>query len=104
MSKLIDLTGQDFGYWHVIERAPNDKYGKAYWLCKCSLCGETIKKVAGTHLRSGASTSCGCTKMEKMRQASIKDETGKQYGFLKVEKQATAEEIPENKNGIYRSN
>lgn len=29
MSKLIDLTGQDFGYWHVIERAENDKQGKA---------------------------------------------------------------------------
>ena len=25
MSKLIDLTGQDFGYWHVLERAENDK-------------------------------------------------------------------------------
>ena len=24
MSKLIDLTGQDFGYWHVLERAKND--------------------------------------------------------------------------------
>ena len=29
MSKLIDLTGQDFGYWHVIERGPNDNSGKA---------------------------------------------------------------------------
>jgi hypothetical protein len=23
MSRVIDLTGQDFGYWHVIERGPN---------------------------------------------------------------------------------
>ncbi len=29
MSKLIDLTGQDFGYWHVIERGPNTKDGRA---------------------------------------------------------------------------
>ena len=28
MSKLIDLTGQDFGYWHVLERAENDKSGR----------------------------------------------------------------------------
>ena len=27
MSKLIDLTGQDFGYWHVIERAENRANG-----------------------------------------------------------------------------
>ena len=31
MSKLIDLTGQDFGYWHVIERAENRANGRAYW-------------------------------------------------------------------------
>lgn len=101
MSRIIDLTNQDFGYWHVIERAPNDKYGKAHWLCQCTLCGETVKKVSGTHLRSGASTSCGCTKMEKMRLASIKNETGKQYGFLKVERQALAEEVPKGKTGVY---
>lgn len=29
MSKLIDLTGQDFGYWHVIKRAENAPNGKA---------------------------------------------------------------------------
>lgn len=67
MSKLIDLTGQDFGYWHVLNRGPNDKNGKAYWICKCTLCNKTIKAVSGAHLRAGRSTSCGCTKMEKMR-------------------------------------
>ena len=29
MSKLIDLTGKDFGYWHVIERGENTKDGRA---------------------------------------------------------------------------
>lgn len=29
MSKLINLTGQDFGYWHVIERAPNGAGGRS---------------------------------------------------------------------------
>ena len=29
MSKLIDLTNKDFGYWHVIERGPNNKNGRA---------------------------------------------------------------------------
>lgn len=94
MSKLIDLTGQDFGYWHVIERGPNDKRGKAYWMCHCTLCDKTTKLVSGSHLRGGKSTSCGCTKMEKMRQASIKQEAGKVYGYLKVERMATEDELP----------
>ena len=94
MSKLIDLTGKDFGYWHVLERGPNDKSGRAMWLCHCTLCDQTTKMVSGCHLRGGRSTSCGCTKMEKMHQASIKDESKKTYGFLFVERIATEEEKP----------
>lgn len=101
MSKLIDLTNQDFGYWHVIERGPNDKTGKTMWLCKCTLCNKTIKLVNGSHLRSGKSTSCGCTKMEKMRQSNIKNEQGKTYGFLYVERMATKEEKPRDVESIY---
>lgn len=101
MSKLIDLTNQDFGYWHVIERGPNDKNGKAKWLCHCTLCDKTTKLVAGSHLRGGRSTSCGCTKMEKMRQASIKNEEGKTYGFLYVERMAKPEEKPRDIESIY---
>ena len=102
MSILIDLTNKDFGYWHVIERGPNNSRGRAQWLCKCTLCNKTIKLVDGAHLRSGRSTSCGCTKMEKMRQINIKHEEGKTYGFLFVERMATKEEKPRQDNeGIY---
>ena len=101
MSKLIDLTGQDFGYWHVLYRAPNDKGGKAYWHCICTACGKE-KNVSGSHLRSGASTNCGCIRMEKMRQAIIKHEEGKTYGYLYVERMATEEEKPRHdRDGIY---
>ena len=100
MSKLIDLTDQDFGYWHVLKRAEN-RNGRAYWLCKCTACGKE-KEVAGAHLRGGRSTNCGCVRMEKMRQASIKNEQGKTYGFLYVERMATEEEKPRNdRTGIY---
>ena len=34
MSKMIDLTGQTFGYWQVIERGENSKSGRARWLCQ----------------------------------------------------------------------
>lgn len=59
---LIDLTGQYFGLWKVIERAETRKYsggGQAVcWKCQCK-CG-VIKSVPGRDLKSGASQSCGC--------------------------------------------
>ena len=101
MSKLIDLTNQYFGYWKVLERAKNTKDGRAKWLCECQACG-TVKVVDGSHLRGGRTTNCGCIRMEKMRQASIKDEIGKTYGFLKVIRQSTLEERPrKDSHGVY---
>ena len=52
IKKFKDITGEKFGDWTVLEA---DKQG--YWKCKCS-CGN-IKSVAGWHLRSGRSKSCG---------------------------------------------
>lgn len=101
MSKLIDLTDQDFGYWHVIQRANNNTGGRARWQCLCTAC-QTIKDVDGSHLRAGRSTNCGCIRMEKMRQASIKNEQGKTYGFLYVERIATDDEKPrQDRHGVY---
>lgn len=57
--KLIDLTGQQFGYLKVIKRLENDtKTNKSRWLCKC-VCGKEIN-VSGDNLRSGGQKSCGC--------------------------------------------
>ena len=39
MSKLIDMTGQDFGYWHVMYKTnKRNVSGVIYWHCKCK-CG-----------------------------------------------------------------
>ena len=100
MSRLIDMTGQDFGYWHVLYRA-NNTTGRAKWHCVCTACGKE-KDVDGAHLRAGRSTNCGCIRMKKMRAAVIKDETGKIYGFLKVNREATEEEKPrKDRTGVY---
>jgi len=56
MSKLIDLTGQKFGKWTVLERAQNYKSGLARWLCRCD-CGRE-KIVYSRHLRTEASQQC----------------------------------------------
>ena len=58
MSKLINLTGQRFGFWVVKNRIINNKNGQVQWLCLCE-CGKE-KSVSSNSLRSGNSTSCGC--------------------------------------------
>ena len=57
MSRIIDHTGQTFGLWTVLERAPGN--GKrAQWLCRCACGAERV--VDGGNLRGGYSKSCGC--------------------------------------------
>lgn len=50
-----DLTGLDFGDWHVIKYVGNQNY-----LCKCSCGKEQVKN--GRELRRGNSRSCGHNK------------------------------------------
>ena len=52
---LIDLTGQQFVNWFVIERHGTGHH-PVLWLCRCE-CGH-IKPVRGQDLRGGTSKSC----------------------------------------------
>lgn len=66
MTPVIDLTGQRFGGWTVIARAPNSRRGQAMWRCACS-CGST-GIVKGAALRRGHSRSCvGCARAGRRR-------------------------------------
>lgn len=65
MSKLIDLTNMKFGRLTVIDRAENDKQGRARWLCSCE-CGNKVI-VEGTHLRRGQK-ACSCLIKEGNRK------------------------------------
>lgn len=61
MEKIVDLTGKHFGELMVLKRS--FKKGNAiYWTCQCS-CGN-IKDIAGKHLKSGGTKSCGCKQQE----------------------------------------
>jgi len=62
MAKFIDITGEKFGRLTVVERAENNKFGDAQWLCKCE-CG-TEKAVTGYKLRNGHTKSCGCLSVD----------------------------------------
>lgn len=90
MSKRIDLTNQIFGSWKVIEfdKERSNSHG-SYWKCICLNCNK-IKSVRSTHLRSGRSTSCGCS-MSKVK-------IGDRFGFLE------AISINNEKSGLGKGN
>lgn len=70
MSKVIDIVGQKFGRWTVLEyKGCIDKtYNRHRWLCKCD-CG-TIKEVEGNSLKRGSSKSCGCLRNERVKESN----------------------------------
>lgn len=81
MGFQIDLTGQRFGRWTVIEFDTN-KSGQTYWKCKCD-CGNE-KSVSSGRLRSGESQSCGCLSREKTAARFRKDISNQKFGRLTV--------------------
>jgi hypothetical protein len=76
-SELVDLTGQTFGRWRVLERIPGQR-GRTSYRCRCA-CGNE-KVVRHDNLRSGASRSCGCLQRKPAREASKGDEPGLGHG------------------------
>lgn len=66
MSRRLDLTGQRFGRWRVLELAESPGwYADAAWLCRCD-CG-TARIVRAVKLRIGHSRSCGCLRRDVTR-------------------------------------
>lgn len=66
MRRKNDYTGEKFGKWTVIGKAPNHitrgGYPVSMWDCVCE-CG-TRRAVRGNDLRLGKSVSCGCSLAE----------------------------------------
>lgn len=81
---LIDLQGQKFGKWTVLERykgADNQERRKdSRWLCLCE-CGNS-RAVLANSLTTGKSLSCGCWKQSKLEMLVNKylQETGMTLG------------------------
>lgn len=83
MGKRIDITGQQFNRWTVLEFGPTETAKhpkKSYWKCECS-CG-AVKSVRGDRLRNGESRSCGCLKIEEFVDRTKKDLTNQKFGKL----------------------
>ena len=83
MAKAIDLTGQVFGRWTVLERDYSSPGQGARWICKCSCSNGTIRSVKSQSLRSGRSQSCGCLQKE-IAGSTLIDITGETFGELTV--------------------
>lgn len=99
MRPAIDMTGQVCGRLTVIERSGSTAQGLATWKCQCS-CG-VIVTVAGGHLRSGASTSCGCAQRDLMR---TRQTTHGMHGttiYIRWQSMINRCEVPTSTNYIY---
>ena len=70
MRKLIDLTGQSFGNWKVLQYA-----GSSYWLCECQCDKHIKKKVYRSSLLSGNSKGCGYCNRGRPRKTNNYDLT-----------------------------
>ena len=69
----IDLIGQKFERLTVIENVGSKPNGSVLWKCRCD-CGNEI--ITETRLlRSGNTKSCGCLKIDKLRERTIKRNT-----------------------------
>lgn len=76
MGKFIDLTGQQFNRWKVLEYN-----GGSEWLCECQCENHTLQLINGNILRSGRSK--GCRKcMYKNGSSQLKDISGQKFGEL----------------------
>ena len=81
-NSLKDLVGKRFGSLLVIKRDDSKPKGHGktvFWICQCD-CGNIVS-IAGNHLKSGHTKSCGCY---KPTSPNFINEIGNKYGMLTV--------------------
>lgn len=67
----LDLTGQTFGELRANYITGRTKHRNTIWHCTCLACGRASEVTSGD-LRSGHTTSCGCTKAARIAKARTK--------------------------------
>lgn len=70
MGKFEDLTNRQFGCLTVIG-IDDEKYKitkRIHWKCKCNCGSNNIISVQTSDLKSGKTSSCGCKRIEKIRE------------------------------------
>ena len=69
-SNYENLKNQKFNLLTVKDYAGKDKNNHAIWKCECE-CGN-ITFVTATHLKTGHTTSCGCTKESQYERCLLR--------------------------------
>lgn len=92
---FIDMTGEVHGFLTVIERDTSRK--GSYWKCKCS-CGNIIIARRDQLIRANnPKISCNDCFAKRVSKQKMKNEIGKQYGYLTV-----IERVPDIRKGEAR--
>lgn len=76
------LPGDQVGHWTILYRADGYKGKGAFWHVRCECGNET--DVLGEHLRTGASSSCGCVSRKNASERQLIDLVGERFGLLTV--------------------
>jgi hypothetical protein len=87
MPLLQNLLGQQFGDLTVRNAASNSRAGRRRWVCSCACDGKTVV-VAGCHLISGHTRSCGCRRKQIAGARFFKNRIGQRFGRLIVLQEA----------------
>lgn len=58
--KIINMKGKHIGDLTVKKFSHTDDRNRAYWICKCDVCG-CLVKVRGDNLRRGTGINCSWT-------------------------------------------
>lgn len=83
-SKRQNIIGKRFGRLVVVELIERKIHGTMSfrWRCVCDCGNETTAKTAD--LNRGHVSSCGCLRIDRLREASFNDLSGKRFGDLTV--------------------
>ena len=68
-ARKLNLLREKFSRLTVIENVGSDKNYNSLWLCECQ-CGNKII-VVGKQLKHGVTKSCGCLKIDLLKERSI---------------------------------
>lgn len=71
MSKIIDLTGKQFGRLTVIKECGRDNRGGKLWLCRCNCGNKEDIIVKSYNLTHNHTRSCGCLVLERITKHNM---------------------------------
>lgn len=74
MGEKIPMIGNRYGRLVVIEEAPSQNQ-RSMVICKCD-CGNITKAITASDLRRGKTNSCGCLRLERIKEANKKHGDG----------------------------